>query len=68
MSESPNPGVGGSYRYNPTTDKTELVDFTFDPYSPPHPGAEDLAPAPDAPTPEPPPAEPGPVDPFEPLA
>ena len=33
MSESPNPGVGGSYRYNPVTDKTELVDFTFDPYA-----------------------------------
>ena len=34
MPESPNPGAGGSYRYNPTTDKTELVDFTFDPYAP----------------------------------
>lgn len=62
MPESPNPGAGGSYRYNPETDRVELVDFTFDPYSPPHPGADDIAP-----TQADPAAEPDPVDTFEPL-
>ena len=57
---STNPGAGGFYRYNPVTDRVELVDFTFDPYAGPHPGLEA------EPEPEPePPAEP---DPFNPLA
>lgn len=68
MPRTLNPGVGGSYRYNPDTDSVELVDFTFDPYSPPHPGAEALAPAPELPVADPPAAEPDPVDPSNPLA
>lgn len=61
MPESPNPGAGGSYRYNPDTDRVELVDFTFDPYSPPHPGADEVVA-------EPPADDPAPVDSFDPLA
>ena len=65
MSASSNPGAGGSYRYNPETDRVELVDFTFDPYAGPHPGLEaEPEPAP-APEPEP---EPEPIDPLDPLA
>lgn len=51
MTTHASPGVGGSYRYDPETDRLILIDYTADPSAPDHPLAEPPAPPKPAPVP-----------------